>query len=674
LQVFTGTALRRVTLRITRRQTPAAARAHGHGHSHGDGGHEHGQDYDDKDDVNIHSHTWPPKAGETWKNFKPVEKKEPGDRLAEVLDVIRNAKYESISRNQGRDDLAMRLAAAEQENEKLTEEVKKLEVVNEKAAQELLKDAEELAFMSVRLENLEKEAEALKDLNVKLVKAADQLAVMVGNNDVASTTATHLDHDLTALRMEADSAKDALATAEARAAAERSDLIARIRTLEIDLAEAEGEAEEAAEVGAMVIGGAATAGAELEKARLTVEKLSALAKRRGDELLAAEAAASAAAREVASLKEQLANSSAGTANSSAGTGHLARVRELEVLMSEMLTTEEANVLEARIRELEIIMADMIEPEELDAALARIRSLEIVMADMVDAEELEAAEARATEMEARAAALEVEADRLRARVRALEAEMAGMSYDDGEDLAVAPVEPRKGGTFKRRSGQFTMRKFDFAAVKAKTAPVKAFKRSGTFSLRRMKFSPKAAATSAAPAKKVERSVEEPVVFNFEQKKPGFKRTPGTFTKRKLSFGEPKVVASEPSTFKRSGTFTLRKFDFAAVRAKTAPAKAFKRSGVFSLRKMKFTVRPAQTTSGAGFTRKSGQFTMRKFDFVAAKVKAQEGKSFKRGGNFTLRKMNFRENAQQEIALETRSGTFVRSGGNFTMRRFDFLKAR
>ena len=667
MQVFTGTALRRATLRSTRRQIPAAVRAHGHGHSHGDGGHEHGQDYDDKDDVNIHSHTWPPKAGETWKNFKPVEKREPGDRLAEVLDVIRNAKYESISRNQGRDDLAMRLAAAEQENEKLTEEVKKQQAINDKAAHELLKDAEELAFMSMRLENLEKEAEALKDLNVKLVEAADQLAVMVGNNGVASTTATHLDHDLTALRMEADSAKDALATAEARAAAERSDLIARIRTLEIDLAEAEGEAEEAAEVGAMVIGGAATAGAELEKARLTVEKLSALAKRRGDELLAAEAAASAAAREVASLKEQL-------ANSSAGTGHLARVRELEVLMSEMLTAEEANILEARIRELEIIMADMIEPEELDAALARIRSLEIVMADMVDAEDLEAAEARATEMEARAAALEVEADRLRARVRALEAEMAGMSYDDGEDLAVEPVEPRKGGTFKRRSGQFTMRKFDFAAVKAKTAPVKAFKRSGTFSLRRMKFSPKAAATSAAPAKKVERSVEEPVVFNFEQKKPGFKRTPGTFTKRKLSFGEPKVVASEPSTFRRSGTFTLRKFDFAAVRAKTAPAKAFKRSGVFSLRKMKFTVRPAQPTSGAGFTRKSGQFTMRKFDFVAAKVKAQEGKSFKRGGNFTLRKMNFRENAQQEIALETRSGTFVRSGGNFTMRRFDFLKAR
>ena len=140
MQVFTGTALRHATLRSTRRQTPAAVRAHGHGHSHGDESHEHGQDYDDKDDVNIHSHTWPPNAGETWKNFKPVEKREPGDRLAEVLDVIRNAKYESISRNQGRDDLAMRLAAAEQENEKLTEEVKKLEVINEKAAQELLKE------------------------------------------------------------------------------------------------------------------------------------------------------------------------------------------------------------------------------------------------------------------------------------------------------------------------------------------------------------------------------------------------------------------------------------------------------------------------------------------------------------------------------------------------------
>jgi chromosome segregation ATPase len=428
----------------------------------------------------------------------------------------------------------MRLAAAEQENEKLTEELQKLEDQNERAAQELLKDAEELTFMSIRMEELEREAEALKELNVKLVQAADQLAAMVGNDEMAASTATHVDHDLAALRMEADSAKNALATAEARAAAERSDLIARIRTLEIDLAEAESEAEEAAEVGAMVIGGAATAGAELEAARVTIEKLSALAKRRGDELMAAEAAASAAAREVASLKEQLANSSAG-----AGTGHLARVRELEVLMSEMLTAEEANVLEARIRELEIVMADMLEPEELDAALAKIRSLEIVMADMVDAEELEAAEARATQMEARAAALEVEADRLRARVRALEAEMAGMSYDEGENLTVAPAVPRKGGAFKRRAGQFTLRKFDFAAVKAKTTPAKAFKRSGTFSLRKMKFAPKASATSAAPTKRDERSVEEPVVFNFEQKKGGFKRTPGTFTKRKLSFEGAKV---------------------------------------------------------------------------------------------------------------------------------------
>ena len=662
--MFTGTALRRATLRTARRQTPAGVRAHGHGHSHGD-----------EEDVEIDHHEWPPNSGSAWKDRKPLEKKEPGTRLAEVLDVIRNAKYESLSKNQDHgDDLSMRLAAAEQENEKLTEELQKLEDQNERAAQELLKDAEELTFMSIRMEELEREAEALKELNVKLVQAADQLAAMVGNDEMAASTATHVDHDLAALRMEADSAKNALATAEARAAAERSDLIARIRTLEIDLAEAESEAEEAAEVGAMVIGGAATAGAELEAARVTIEKLSALAKRRGDELMAAEAAAAAAAREVASLKEQLANSSAG-----AGTGHLARVRELEVLMSEMLTAEEANVLEARIRELEIVMADMLEPEELDAALAKIRSLEIVMADMVDAEELEAAEARATQMEARAAALEVEADLLRARVRALEAEMAGMSYDEGENLTVAPAVPRKGGAFKRRAGQFTLRKFDFAAVKAKTTPAKAFKRSGTFSLRKMKFAPKASATSAAPTKRDERSVEEPVVFNFEQKKGGFKRTPGTFTKRKLSFEGAKVAASgrttsTTSTFKRSGAFTLRKFDFAAVRAKTAPAKAFKRSGVFSLRKMKFTVRPAKPAGDAGFTRKSGQFTLRKFDFVAAKAKAQEGQSFKRGGNFTLRKMNFRENAQQEIALETRSGTFVRSGGNFTMRRFDFLKAR
>ena len=125
--MFTGTALRRATLRTARRQTPAGVRAHGHGHSHGD-----------EEDVEIDRHEWPPNSGSAWKDRKPLEKKVPGTRLAEVLDVIRNAKYESLSKNQAHgDDLSMRLAAAEQENEKLTEELQKLEDQNERAAQEL---------------------------------------------------------------------------------------------------------------------------------------------------------------------------------------------------------------------------------------------------------------------------------------------------------------------------------------------------------------------------------------------------------------------------------------------------------------------------------------------------------------------------------------------------------
>ena len=156
LQVFTGTALRRATLRSTRRQIPAAALARTATVTPtGMGATSTAKTTTTKTTSTSTATHGAAKAGETWKNFKPVEKRELGDRLAEVLDVIRNAKYESISRNQGRDDLAMRLCAAEQENEKLTEEVKKQQAINDKAAHELLKDAEELAFMSMRLENLE---------------------------------------------------------------------------------------------------------------------------------------------------------------------------------------------------------------------------------------------------------------------------------------------------------------------------------------------------------------------------------------------------------------------------------------------------------------------------------------------------------------------------------------
>ena len=590
----------------------------------------------------------------------------PGDaRLAALLAAIEEAKALSSRRDAARDDalatvdasaLAARLEEAERENDELRERVAELTALNDDAAAELLQDAAELAAALANAEDLEEEAEALRVLNARLADAAKEVAAMVVDDDASSSSAeTHLEK----LRAEADSARAALATAEHRAKAERDALLSRVRALEVDLAEAEAEP----------VGGEAEDRDALASAREKIEGLSALAARRGDALLQAEAAAASAAAEVASLKKQLETAAAAAAAAAASA--TAAIRALETDMASMLTEEESA---ARVRELELAMAEMVDAEEMDALLVHVRAVEARAADMVDAEALAAAEARAE-------ALSAEAEALRARVRALETEMASMSYDDEADEAdeASGVRAWKAKVRSLETEMASMSYDDEAAASAKAAR----------------------GAQSAPAPKARASGRETP----------FARDPkATFSKRALQFAEKK-----PRGQLRSGTranAVARRFERAAPESFALRRKTFPASTRASAAASSRVERPAGATrlaldavtfafggtdeEDATTTKKTPSkpfersppeaFILRKFDFpaVRAKVTSVErgrAKPFSRadGGAFVKRRLTFfdADASRPTLAVEGSAsmpvGAFVRTPGVFKLRRFDFVKA-
>ena len=560
--------------------------------------------------------------------------------------------------------LAARLEEAERENDALLEKVAELTALNDDAAAELLEDAAELAAALARAEDLEEEAEALRVLNERLAQAAEEVAAMVVADDASShSTETHLEK----LRAEADTAKQALATAERRAKDERDALLSRVRALEVDLAEAEAEA----------VGGDDAASPDaLASAREKIERLSALAAQRGDALLQAEAAAAAAAAEVSSLKKRLASASA--AGASADANLLATIRALETEMASMLTEEESA---ARVRELEIAMAEMVDAEEMDALLAHARAVETRMAEMVDASAL-------AEAESRAAALAAEADALRARVRALETEMASMSYDDeagpvaAEDaargataaavsaFAAAPAKTKKASgretpfardpkaTFAKRAPQFAEKKQSGAGGARADAAAKPFERAApqTFALRRRTFPAStrvSASTRAGASRPAERASGDAVTYAFG----GDDDFDATAER----------TSSKPFERASPDAFILRRFDFPAVRARASSVARgskppFSRAdgGAFVKRRLTFfdaAERPTLAVEGTAsmpvgaFTRTPDTFKLRRFDFVKAKGargrgeananEAPERRAFRRAraGGFSLRRFKF-----------------------------------
>ena len=548
--------------------------------------------------------------------------------------------------------------------------------MNDDAAAELLQDAAELAAALANAEDLEEEAEALRVLNARLADAAEEVAAMVVDDDASSSSAeTHLEK----LRAEADSARAALATAEHRAKAERDALLSRVRALEVDLAEAEAEP----------VDGEAEDRDALASAREKIEGLSALAARRGDALLQAEAAAASAAAEVASLKKQL---------ETAAASATAAIRALETDMASMLTEEESA---ARVRELELAMAEMVDAEEMDALLAHVRAIEARAADMVDAEALAAAEARAE-------ALSAEAEALRARVRALETEMASMSYDDEADEA-SGVRAWKAKVRSLETEMASMSYDDEAAASAKaargaqSAPAPKARASGretpfardpkaTFSKRALQFAekkPRGQLRSGTRAIAVTRRFERAAPETFALRRKTFPAStrasaaassrverPAGATRLALdavtfAFGgaddedatTTKKTPSKPFERSPPEAFILRKFDFPAVRAKVTSvergrAKPFSRAdgGAFVKRRLTFfdadASRPTLAVEGSAsmpvgaFVRTPGVFKLRRFDFVKAEgvkggVDANDAprRAFRRGGGFSLRRFKF-----------------------------------
>jgi len=568
---------------------------------------------------------------------------------AEDEEETEAAAAEAISRgSSSSSELEAKLAEAESENERLREKVAELTAENEDAMMELLEDATELAEAVARAEDLELEAEELRTLNDALATAAEEVAALARAGAGAGDAA----EELRALKTEAAAAKSALAVAETRAKENKNALLAKIRALEVDLAEAEGGLAHGAADGA--------AGEELATAKRTIETLTALAAERAEKLAAAEAAAAASASEADQLKRQLskfANIGA-TPPPLPMMKDLKRVRELEAMMAEMLTPEEAHELESKIRALEATVAEMADVEELDAAegardtlLSRVRELEIMIADMVDVSELEGAEARAKALEAEADAMEAKAEALRKKIRALEStmkgkvrtlelEMAEMSYDDevGE-VAPPPSDPRK------RGGAFTMRKFNFnegekeaapaAAAAAAAADGKAFKRSGGFTLRRFDFAAMktvnetpvvddAVANAASAQLWIDAWSDAMNAKTAAASKGAFKRAPReAFTLRKLNFNytEPVAVA-----FKRTDNFTLRRFNFVKDPEELESEPKYEQAVTYSF-------------GDAPFKRAApGNFQLRRFDFLkASAVNVKYANDYKKNKNaFNKRK--------------------------------------
>mgnify|MGYP000063450752 CR=1 FL=1 len=598
--------------------------------------------------------------------------------------------------------LAQRLSEAEAENSELREKVKELTLANDDAAAELLEDAMELAAALAKAEDLEAEAEALRELNVRLAAAAEEVAAMVVSDDTASSSS---EGHLTVLRQEAETARNALVVAEERAKVDRDALLSKIRMLESDLAESEGAL------------GDVNNTTSLTEARTKIEQLTALAEKRGDTLLLAEAQAQKAAAEVASLRTQLEQ----TKKTSEDSMSLAKIRELESLVAEMLTQSEADEqsddLKSKIRSLESQMAELIDPEEMDTLLAHVRQVEARVAEMIDVEELVAAEQRAREMEvernvlrAKVRALEVEMASMMysdevgdqfAKVRALETEMATMSYDD----EASDADPARGATaaavnasvaapapttvsnepdanaksaqawidawkadlgastitkkaFKRDpNATFTKRALTF--TNGSDVKHKKFQRGGTFTLRRMTFAPssrgvsKEATDVKRPSQKTQGSA---VTYMFDD------ATKSDSNMKSDSKTDSSM--SQTKNFKRGSpdSFILRKFDFPAVRAKTVTAKAFKRTpGTFSKRRLVFTDSKNKTieldnvpaAASSAFER-TGTFTLRRFDFIKANAAKDELWCINSSGAGT-----------SDVKRE-----FKRTLGAFTLRRFKF----
>ena len=130
-----------------------------------------------------------------------------------------------------------RLATLEREASELREQVRRLKSENQEAIDALLAEAAALAEQTTRMEEIEGELEDARQLNKRLVSAAQELAALV---DDSSTVA--LEAELAAKDAEIVALKATVEEIEHKLA-DRDELLAIIRGLEIELADSVTSAE-----------------------------------------------------------------------------------------------------------------------------------------------------------------------------------------------------------------------------------------------------------------------------------------------------------------------------------------------------------------------------------------------------------------------------------------------
>ena len=423
-----------------------------------------------------------------------------------------------------------RLAMLEREASELREQVRRLKSENQEAIDALLAEAAALAEQTTRMEEIEGELEDARQLNKRLVSAAQELAALV---DDSSTVA--LEAELAAKDAEIVALKATVEEIEHKLA-DRDELLAIIRDLEIELA----DSVTSAELDALSDGKLNSPGV----------------------ILALEAENKEMRARIASLQA---------------------------------SGEERDSLLKRIRELEVTMSDM---EEAEVYLQAKKEAESAKMDNVDLSTLvESLTAKLAEQTKIAQKAKDVTDEALANVRALEGDMAYMDYAPGISSAMRAAKQMENAAERATEIAAGLQQLEVGMTKKSTVRKVPFKRGGEkFSLRKKIFNSaergdkgnKGFTRAPADAFTLRKLDFTKIKAQSATNKIPFKRAPeSSFKLRKMTFPFSSRTASVPaSVFKRTGNFELRRFIFTSDPVDVRASASFERNGEFMLRKLQF----------------------------------------------------------------------------------------
>ena len=423
-----------------------------------------------------------------------------------------------------------RLATLEREASELREQVRRLKSENQEAIDALLAEAAALAEQTTRMEEIEGELEDARQLNKRLVSAAQELAALV---DDSSTVA--LEAELAAKDAEIVALKATVEEIEHKLA-DRDELLAIIRGLEIELA----DSVTSAELDALSDGKLNSPGV----------------------ILALEAENKEMRARIASLQA---------------------------------SGEERDSLLKRIRELEVTMSDM---EEAEVYLQAKKEAESAKMDNVDLSTLvESLTAKLAEQTKIAQKAKDVTDEALANVRALEGDMAYMDYAPGISSAMRAAKQMENAAERATEIAAGLQQLEVGMTKKSTVRKVPFKRGGEkFSLRKKIFNSaergdkgnKGFTRAPADAFTLRKLDFTKIKAQSATNKIPFKRAPeSSFKLRKMTFPVSSRTASVPaSVCKRTGNFELRRFIFTSDPVDVRASASFERNGEFTLRKLQF----------------------------------------------------------------------------------------